>query len=469
MKFEEANPKQLLEIVAREALRRNRGALYSALSHLSQVGRVGFSSKVSSACLRLEGGEFRIEFSREFLRRFVRTSADLLHLVVHEVSHRIEGDLRRPVDAGVPAALTNLAADLRVNAEIEATLLGKTPGYFERLYARDRFPENLLLPPGMLTGLKRGVSRELLEPICRERFRAARDPSQAARIYLAAWLDRPSFDALLSALEEFLLAPEQLSVIRWLGEHQHGEFDEEAVSRIRGWLNGHACAGPGGSLEIDTTEAPPVPQGSAPFYEAVRLALVEDPASLRTRVQISPDRGVLPHVGRRDAYLIAAGHWPGLFAYPAPRLDTDEQRVHVYVDGSYSTRGQWGMLYGLILHLKEEIGDVVWSFSNQVTAVGVDDLRSGRVPTTGGTDFDCVAEHALARGHRKILVLTDGVVSLDAEVARQFRERGISVFLVLTQSAQSSPLVSLATRTWVLSTHSESGLEEAWLDRSRTS
>jgi hypothetical protein len=451
MKFEEACPKRVLEIVAREALRRNRGALYFALSHLSQVGRVGFSSKVSSACLRLKGGEFRMEFSREFLRRFVRTPADLLHLVVHEVSHKIEGDLRRPIDAGVPTPLANLAADLRVNAEIEATLLGKTPGYFERLYARDRFPENLLLPPRMLTGLKRSVSRELLEPICRERFRAARHPAQAARIYLATWLDRPSFDALLSALGELLLTPEQLAEIRWLGEHQHGEeLAEEEVSRLRGWLNEHACAGHGGSLEIDSTEAPPVPQDSAPFYEAVRLALVEDPASPRMRPRTTQARGVLPHSGRRDAYLLAAGHWPGLFVYPSPSLDADEQRVHVYVDGSFSTRSQWGKLYGLILHLREEIGDVVWAFSNQVAAVNVDDLRSGRVPTTGGTDFDCVAEHALARGHRTILVMTDGEAPLDAELARYLRESATSIFLILTQSTGSSPLIPVASRHWNL-------------------
>lgn len=456
MKLEEAPAKRLMEVVAGEALRRDRGALYFALSHLSRVGSVGFSSKTSSACLRLKGGEFRMEFSRDFLRRYVRTPADLLHLVVHEVSHRIEGDLRRPIPAGVPRELANLAADLRVNAEIDATLLGETPEYFERLYARERFPENLLLPPEMLTGLTRGTSRELLEPICRERFRSAKDPSQAARIYLAAWLDRPSFDALLTALGELLLTPEQLSLIRWLGGHEPGEdLDEESGCRLRGWLSELGQAGQGGALRLESTEAPPIPQDSGPFYEAVRVAVSENPAALRVHPRVAPDRGVLPHVGRRDAYLLAAGQWPGIFLYPMPRLEVDERLVHVYVDGSYSTRRQWSLLYGLILHLREEIGDVVWAFSNQVAAVGVDDLRSGRVPTTGGTDFDCVAEHALARGYRKILVLTDGVAPLNGELARQLRERSIALFVILTHPAQTSPLVTLATRHWILSTPAE--------------
>ncbi len=443
----------LLLVAAEEARRRDRFAAYQVLLHLGQVAKVEFRDGAGSARIGLRHGRPTVEIAPQFVERFVRTPADLLHLLLHELLHSVRGDLRRPRPAGLdePAwrALRNLAADMLVNADLHETVLGGTPGYFRALYPRDSFPGNLLLPPSLLLDLPPGtcssLTRAELERRCARVLESARapEPQAAARLYLAAWQDAPSFSSLVEGLARLLPDARVLETsVLWLGEH--GE--DEAGLDSRHWSG--PGLGPGHSEDVTREETDaPEPRESRVLLEAVRRAITSDPARPRPHDSAGGDRSVVPFPGRREAWLLAAGIWPAFFPSQVRAPDEEERRVQVYVDVSGSTRALWPFLYGLVLHLADEIGEPIHAFSNAVREIGLGDLRAGVVESTGGTDFDCVAEHALARRYRRILVLTDGMAELDPALARRLRRERVEVFLVLTAPAPC-PLRDLARGVW---------------------
>ena len=221
---------------------------------------------------------------------------------------------------------------------------------------------------------------------------------------------------------------------------------------MREWLlsQGVKAAGHSDDVMDAELEMPPVHQRSKQFYEAVRLAIVDDPSCPRVRQTFTAERGVVPVAGRREGFLLAGGWWPTFFPNHVVGPDEDERRVHVYIDASGSTYHLWPFLFGLVLHLREEIGEPIWMFSNVVRGASLDDLREGRIHSTGGTDFDCIIEHALSRRFRRILIVTDGIADIDQALARKMKLVGMGVFLVLTEEYGRCPLIPLARKMWVI-------------------
>ena len=142
----------------------------------------------------------------------------------------------------------------------------------------------------------------------------------------------------------------------------------------------------------------------------------------------------MPWPGRRENLWLAQGLWPVFFKPPTITVDQDYLRPHVYIDVSGSTRQHQPLIYGLIAHLSDLIGQPVYLFSNTVVEASLQDIRKGRVTTTGGTDFDCVMEHALKNHFRKLILITDGCAEMNENSRAKVRSGEIEAFLVLTDS-----------------------------------
>ena len=67
-------------------------------------------------------------------------------------------------------------------------------------------------------------------------------------------------------------------------------------------------------------------------------------------------------------------------------------------------------LYGALASLRRYLTSDIHLFSTKVKTVPLAALREGARVTTGGTDINCVLEHALAARPSRVLVLTDGYV-----------------------------------------------------------
>jgi hypothetical protein len=86
------------------------------------------------------------------------------------------------------------------------------------------------------------------------------------------------------------------------------------------------------------------------------------------------------------------------------------ERVHVYLDVSGSISSFLPVLAGAVTDCARFVHPVVHAFSTTIADATLDELRRGRVRSTGGTDIRCVAEHARTMGVRRAVIITDGEV-----------------------------------------------------------
>jgi hypothetical protein len=148
-------------------------------------------------------------------------------------------------------------------------------------------------------------------------------------------------------------------------------------------------------------------------------------------------------LGRRELFLYQGGYRPVLYPNPLPLRDWSDHKVQLYIDVSGSTKELWPFLYGMALHLRDEIGEPFYVFSNKVETVGLKELKEGHILSTYGTDFDCIFQHAREHRFSRILVVTDGY----AELKEENRKRNhLEAFVVLTEDNSDSVLVDVAGR-----------------------
>lgn len=486
----DADAQGIFMLALQEARRPEYERIHKVLHHLGRVAKPVLTGKCESARLRRSGSRFFIELSPGFLREYIETPQDLLHLVLHEVFHKVRGDLQRAwldqrfMDERDRFVL-NVAADILTDADLARLGFAEPPPYLAKLYKGKSRAAALLMPPAGLLGsawpagvsvdirpygssititaqapdlfvshteaLPREKGGALLDVLKRDRekrmekARSVFGHPQLARLYLAGWEENPSSRSLFEGLKPFFPKPDCKVV--FLG--YHGDPEKGAWFQ---WLAAQLGlqAGYGDALQEEATEGV-VPAKDLLFIEAVRRALEHDISTPRTVEASAVQPGVVPAVGRREAFFLAADCLPTFYPNPLRAQTEEENRVHIYVDVSGSTSEVWPLLYGLVLHCKEYIGEPIYIFSNQVAEVKLEDLRRGRVLTTGGTDFDCVALHAAEKRFRRILVVTDGYADLEEQNRRLLQRRGVDVYLVLTEDAKETcPLVEVARRWWIL-------------------
>jgi hypothetical protein len=419
----------------------------------------------------------RIEVAPSFLARHVRSDRDALFLLLHELMHRVRGDFHRhPETAEVSPEALNLALDLFVDAALLRLAFREPPGMLRDLYPADRFPWNLLLPPTLMARAcrrhderwraydrphdelvrvfaARNVARWRLAALVEEQFRrsGAPDPPRLTQLYLPGWLADVSCSLWIDAAAPFLSKEfpslrERLSRVVLLGDH---DSTETIGGRWDGLLRGHSGGGPAPAEReslghVETAE-------DRGFFEAVRRAVCRDARQPVSRPGSVPAAAVVGDVGRREAFFLADGLAPPFHRSTASGQAESHERVHVYLDVSGSTTHWQRLFFGLTLRLGDRIGCPVYQFSNEVVEVTPAELRDGLLETTGGTDFDCVIRHALEHDFARILVVTDGFASLDAELRARAESRGLRIFVVLTSEFHDrSPIVEAAQAWWVL-------------------
>lgn len=108
-----------------------------------------------------------------------------------------------------------------------------------------------------------------------------------------------------------------------------------------------------------------------------------------------------------DMIMTAAGYPPLLWKSHKNISKFNPMLLPIYLDVSGSTWSYLPKIIKLICNISNEI-DYVWGFSNKVVKHSLEDLENGRIDSTGGTDFDCIVEHAIENNFKHIVVMTDG-------------------------------------------------------------
>ena len=154
---------------------------------------------------------------------------------------------------------------------------------------------------------------------------------------------------------------------------------------------------------------------------------------------------------RRDLIDLACGFEITGFWNPEDDQTTEQRGIYMYVDVSGSEFPYLPKVLGIIASTLEVDG--VFQFSNKVVEMHLSRLRDGggkvEVDTTGGTDFDCVVEHAVKHRHKKIVVVTDGCASTGDKMKDLARQHIEKLCLVYTPHADHKNFFHEHFKRWV--------------------
>ena len=417
--------------------------------------RVRFSDKIETACVTCEESP-ELLLNKEFVEAHCQTDAHLLVLVMHDLYHVILGHTSL-----FPRSTTKL--NIIFDAVINAILCSLFPGeeytsFFTDYYPSDKMPFALLRPPG-----------ENTPPEAEEALRLLYGDNRCATYYDVAQALADMPDAIIVRLASGNEpnggigekdADDNAPIL--LGSHGNGRNDslspelKELLDQIISkWpcpdrlLRGRDMGGEARMRDFDANGD----HGSAlarAMRRLMRKASLPGPVELRRRAvrEVATESSTfLPAWTDRthEAREMALGEallWRTRTTTRRP-VCRDRRKAFVYLDVSGSLAAKVATLADAIEPFFRKGLCAVHVFSTIVAETTIQDLSASRFETTGGTDIDCVLEHALSlparRRPRSIVVVTDGYTGSPASpLAERFRAAGLKMFVGLVGGGENA-------------------------------
>jgi predicted metal-dependent peptidase len=134
----------------------------------------------------------------------------------------------------------------------------------------------------------------------------------------------------------------------------------------------------------------------------------------------------------RDMFLMSQNAMPVLWHNKLPREAKKNKNIAIYLDVSGSVTSMLPMLLGFIKNMNRSI-KTIYCFSNIVSEHSIQELSNGVFKTTGGTDFNCIAQHVLDNKQiDKAVIFTDGFAdisnNLKAPLKAQLKDAAVVYF-----------------------------------------
>lgn len=382
----------------------------------------------------------------DFAEKYCQRDEHLFLLVMHELWHIILAHTRL-YPRVTPAH--NIAFDAIINAGL-ARQYGQPEfrGFFDVLNPADKFPHVLLRPP---EGWPANPQYADVGPAGTRAILQRLYPPSGARGVLM-----PFYDEILQLLRQY--AEENGWV--WvdgepflLGDHTGLDGETKAFADpLMGELIRRLAEklppqpgqrGMGGARRDQAEDIAAATERARRVFSYILLRCLGPRAGgqrRRSKMPISTlaGTGVLPNprdrlMSARRQLGVPGTIWnqPGMVRARVPEKPS---KAHVYLDVSGSMADILPHLLGLVLPYVARGQVDVFQFSTLVEPLPFAQLQQGYLQTTGGTDINCVLEHALAVQpviHRALL-LTDGATGTPAdELAGRVRDRNLHLYVVL--------------------------------------
>jgi hypothetical protein len=372
----------------------------------SFISEVREDRKLSTAGITKDG---KLSYSPEFVAKYVKSREDLFCLLFHEMLHpafahfiHASGDLE------------NIACDSIINAVISQIYSSKSKNgsLFRRFYE-----------PKGIDGILRPNSKM--------------SNSRYSRLY----------EYLYSNTGNKMTAGEVIQTLKILAQ---GEQAESVVLLGTHGADGIPLPVAQKILEEVKRELPNARQ--AGYSELVLDLLME---ALKTCLSIKKVvlknyltkrkidrfrqyhrmryRTVSPipvYPSKRDLALISADIFTGYFHNKISRSYHTTRGMAIYLDVSGSVNEHLPEIIGILRKLRDEV-TTIFQFSNQVVETEFKELLKGKIKTTYGTDFDCVAMSILDNRYDKAVVITDGYASLNDELGKKLKASGVRLLTII--------------------------------------
>lgn len=377
----------------------------------------------------------RVYASQEFWKTYLKEEKDLAVVLFHELYHQVTGDTRFILDFDkddpeyqLKLLASNIAQDCRINCFLSKySNITDASSFFIKFYNEDAIAANPLVAL-----LRPGTSELVPTPELREAYDAYYSDEKGKTV--------KSFIKLYYLVLEYLRQRSDKNQtegnIVFIGAH--GEFTDsqgnpiegEAAETLKkaikqqilsqskdkkaaqGIIVDGMTAGYSDTLEEQiVAEAFGIDQkldfnmfkrmSFDSIMNNVRLSMLEK-TNKRTKNIFIPSV-----MSRMDVFKLIYDFIPPFWDDKTEEYRPVARKVPIYLDVSGSMTSYLPILINMILNIRDDI-DYVWGFSNKVVMHTMEDLRARKINSTGGTDFDCIIDHALENEFDSILVITDG-------------------------------------------------------------
>lgn len=411
----------------------------------------------------------RLLINPNFVEKYCQRDEHLFLLVMHELWHITLAHTRMYPRA---TKAHNIAFDAIINAGLSRMFPEpEYRGFFESINPVEDFPQVLLRPP-------KGWPHAPEYP---QNVGPAGTTQIIKRLYPPANQDvqPPFYEEILALLRQYA----KENGLLWEGEiiliGNHDDPDAEAKAMDNPMLKdimkkvgkrwdktkiiGKKKAGVGGDPELLMTEVERTTRHAKREFANILRRCLNPQAGGQKRKAKREIKGisgisVLPNPRDRTAPAKRTlGAPTTLWNQPGTvkaRIPDVPSKAYVYLDVSGSMREILPHLLGLITpYVVRGLADV-FQFSTVIRPLPMNDLKGGKVRTSGGTNINCVLEHLLNAKPkiRKMLVLTDGYTGYpDDQFAEQAKAEGVRVHIVLpAEDSSTEQLDSIATTMTIL-------------------
>lgn len=384
----------------------------------SFITNVEASETCPTACIDTQG---RMQYNPVFAEQHLRSPQALFCLIVHEMCHCV---FRHSVHGS--SRLENIGEDALINAFITQAFPDTSDyGQLFRDFYGPEGVEGLLRPYSDLRLSRFGPLYDNLYTLNREItsgevIQALRvllpDESSARGVVLLGSHGEPSGSATAGAVEG--LAEDLGNALeRNVGAGKGGSLVELFKKRIAS-----AVAIKRAVLRRYTTS-----RRLDSFIEPLR----------EHRMGVSP---VPISPSKRELIMLHAGVMPPHFRRPMVTEIIKRKGLALYLDVSGSVQEHLPRILGILARLEDVITGI-FLFSTDVREIPIKQLLKGKLATTYGTSFDCVAVSIADRGFDRAVILTDGYAFLTDEKKVALQEGNVKLLTILFGgSSECAPL-----------------------------
>lgn len=383
-----------------------------------------------TACITKQG---ELRYSAQFVKKYVDTEQDLRCLILHELMHPMFGHF---IYGG--GQLENFAADCVINAVVSKLFHGPTGwgSLFRKFYS-----------PQGIEGLLRAMSE----------MRHSRYSDLYNTLYVSECPGKEGITTgeVITSLK--VLAPlQEVDKVTLLGDHQSKSDDRSNDGPAAEPLSGETVSNIAAELNRAARKHADSAGTNSSLYDLLLDVLKPHLGLKRTLLQrfatqekvgrfLCPEKrpsltvSPIPlQPSKRDLVFLAADLLPWHFHNQVSRIAPKKQGIVIYLDVSGSVNQHLPDIVALLRRYQHELQSV-FLFSNAVVESSLQVLLTGKIKTTYGTDFDCIATHLLAKGFDKAVVLTDGYAGMSEENQAALGKRKVRVLSILFGGKEDCP------------------------------
>ena len=393
----------------------------------------------------------RLLINPEFVEKYCTRDEHLFLLVMHELWHIILAHTRM-YSRATPAH--NIAFDAIINATLSRMFPEpEYRGFFEKINPDEKFPQVLLRPPKGWPHNPQYPPNDIEPAGTAQLVKRLYPPANNKKV------QTPFYEEILALLRQYA----KDNGLSWEGEvilignHDDVEGEAQALDNpllkdimkkvVKRWPKGNMPGGrqggKGGEEQIIQTDIEQAADHTKrQFAHTLRRCLNPRAGTLtrkaKREIRGVTGTGVIPNGRDRTA--------PAKRNLGAPTTLWSQESIirarvpdvpglaYIYLDVSGSMKDILPHLIGLLIpYVRKGLAEV-FQFSTIIRPLPVAELKSGKVRTSGGTNINCVLEHALNAQSkvRKTMILTDGYTGVpNVQSAERIKESNIRIHVVL--------------------------------------